>query len=358
MRFLILAATLAALPASAQLSLSADTYRPIPFGVEGDATIFSTDAVINATDEDRVDALIALTGRGQTWDFTALTYSDQRLPITTETFEDPAGLPGASNFPTATRAYALGGTGLTNPGSTSYTYVRIEDGVFATLGEFVPASAGAPDFLLRNVDGLEQASFPFTFGTTVVGESEVVSLMAVPGVVSTVREVSEVVGSGTLVAPTGRFDCLMVQRTTDNTTTQDGRVILESRFIQYEWLTDSDVAATAANDEITPGQRFRVAALYLPGTTTALEDEPQSVALSVAPNPTASTSTVRLSVLEAGPVRAAVYDALGREVAVLHNGVLGAGDHGFSTSRLTPGLYVVRVEAGARAEVVRFVVAR
>lgn len=42
---------------------------------------------------------------------------------------------------------------------------------------------------------------------------------------------------------------------------------------------------------------------------------------------------------------ASVYDALGRRVAVLHDGPLPAGAHDFAlaTSRLTPGVYVVHV---------------
>jgi len=40
-----------------------------------------------------------------------------------------------------------------------------------------------------------------------------------------------------------------------------------------------------------------------------------------------------------------VYDALGRRVAVLHNGPLAAGSHDFGVevSSLAPGLYVVSI---------------
>ena len=65
-----------------------------------------------------------------------------------------------------------------------------------------------------------------------------------------------------------------------------------------------------------------------------------------APSPNPVTGTARLAVTlgEAGPVRVAAYDALGREVAVLHDGALGAGPHTvhFDAARLAPGAYVVR----------------
>lgn len=88
--------------------------------------------------------------------------------------------------------------------------------------------------------------------------------------------------------------------------------------------------------------------------------------LSVWPNPAAGRGTVRISV--STPARSAtisMYDALGRRVAVLHDGALAAGPHdlGFEASALAPSTYVVvaRVTAeGGRVwtEVRRVTVAR
>ena len=67
-----------------------------------------------------------------------------------------------------------------------------------------------------------------------------------------------------------------------------------------------------------------------------------------APNPSRSLSSLTLKTAEAGPVHAAVYDALGREVAVLHEGVVAAGTPVslvVRTSDLAPGVYVVRAQA-------------
>lgn len=67
--------------------------------------------------------------------------------------------------------------------------------------------------------------------------------------------------------------------------------------------------------------------------------------LSVSPSPVAALGTVRLT-LEAPALTAtaSVLDALGRRVAVLHDGPLAAGPHDFAfdASALTPGAYVVR----------------
>ncbi len=69
------------------------------------------------------------------------------------------------------------------------------------------------------------------------------------------------------------------------------------------------------------------------------------------PNPFASSSTLRFEQAEPGPVRLAVYDVLGREVAVLFDGPAPAGEHPvrFDAAGLAPGVYVVRMTAGGQA---------
>lgn len=88
--------------------------------------------------------------------------------------------------------------------------------------------------------------------------------------------------------------------------------------------------------------------------------------VSVYPNPTAGRSSVRVTVAEASQsASVSVYDALGRRVAVLHDGPLTAGPHDldFEAATLAPGIYVVQVrvrpEAGsAWTEIRRVTVAR
>ena len=70
--------------------------------------------------------------------------------------------------------------------------------------------------------------------------------------------------------------------------------------------------------------------------------------LSARPNPTRNRATVRVGLPEAGPMDVAVYDAVGRRVAVLVSGEQQAGWHdlGVEAGDLAPGVYVVRAIAG------------
>ena len=69
------------------------------------------------------------------------------------------------------------------------------------------------------------------------------------------------------------------------------------------------------------------------------------VALVVAPNPVADAGHVRVSLDRPQRLRASVYDAQGREVAVLHVGLLASGTTSLplAPARLAPGVYLVRV---------------
>lgn len=81
-------------------------------------------------------------------------------------------------------------------------------------------------------------------------------------------------------------------------------------------------------------------------------------ALSVYPNPTASHATVRFDLPTAQAVRVAVFDVLGRRVAVLHDGPLGAGAHRLhlDAAALPAGVYVVRATGDGLAAMQRFTV--
>lgn len=88
---------------------------------------------------------------------------------------------------------------------------------------------------------------------------------------------------------------------------------------------------------------------------------PDRLALSPPyPNPARGEVTVPFEMPAAGEVRVAVYDALGREVAVLHDGEAEPGAHEatLAAGALAAGAYVVRVTSGEASDVVRLAVVR
>ena len=78
------------------------------------------------------------------------------------------------------------------------------------------------------------------------------------------------------------------------------------------------------------------------------------------PNPAQSAVTVPYALPEAGPVEIAVYDVLGKRVAVLVDGAVEAGRHEarLDASGLAAGAYFVRLTAGSAHAVQQVVVVR
>ncbi|PAP80735.1 hypothetical protein B1759_05005 [Rubrivirga sp. SAORIC476] len=108
---------------------------------------------------------------------------------------------------------------------------------------------------------------------------------------------------------------------------------------------DDGTFPTALIDPLT----FVSAGSLTASASASAEALPTELAvLSARPNPTRSRATVRVGLPEAGPVDVAVYDAVGRRVAVLASGERGAGWHdlGVEAGDLAPGVYVVRAMAG------------
>lgn len=103
--------------------------------------------------------------------------------------------------------------------------------------------------------------------------------------------------------------------------------------------------------------------LTLTVATTAAETSSPDGALVLdapAPNPARGPTTLGFTLAETGPVRLAVIDLLGREVAVVLSGEAAAGRHTarLDPARLAPGVYVVRLSAGTQAAVRRLVIVR
>ena len=93
---------------------------------------------------------------------------------------------------------------------------------------------------------------------------------------------------------------------------------------------------------------------------TSAEGGPSELAVAVAPNPLSGRGAVSFTLPAAADVQVTLYDALGRQVAVLAEGPHGAGPHtaDLSAAALPAGVYIVRAVLGTEAATVRLTVAR
>ena len=126
---------------------------------------------------------------------------------------------------------------------------------------------------------------------------------------------------------------------------------------QYEWyatVNDGNVTTTG------PTWRFTTSSTVGVDETAVAE-----IALSpINPNPAHGRADLGFALPSASPVRLSVLDIQGREVAVIANGVFGAGRHSVDWDGRTPsgtlrsGLYLVRLQTPGRTDVRKMVWAR
>ncbi|HEX8385002.1 MAG TPA: YCF48-related protein [Rubricoccaceae bacterium] len=109
------------------------------------------------------------------------------------------------------------------------------------------------------------------------------------------------------------------------------------------------------------GHIYAMGVTSVAGEPAAPAAPPATFALS-GPDPNPASGRVAFALTLAAPeaVRVEAFDALGRRVAVLHDGPLAAGPHAltFDASALPAGVYVVRAEVSGRVSTTRLVVAR
>lgn len=118
--------------------------------------------------------------------------------------------------------------------------------------------------------------------------------------------------------------------------------------------------ATLSSASPQEGQ-FRMIPSMVVGTSneTAAPDARLSLA-SVGANPFIGTTTLAYTLPAAQQLRLSIYDILGREVAVLVDGVQTAGTHEvrFDAAGLPSGMYVARIQSGRDMQTTRLTLAR
>ena len=140
-----------------------------------------------------------------------------------------------------------------------------------------------------------------------------------------------------------------------------GDLLADGVVAAVVYLAEDDVFGQVGGGSPEANAQAFLAGLAAVVGGVAAEDGP-GVDLDVvsAPNPTAGAATVSFGLAAPGEARVALYDALGRQVAVLADGAFEAGRHAVALDggALPSGVYVVRVETGGVPQTARLTVVR
>lgn len=349
-RSLLLALLLfGALPAAeAQITLTADDV-PYQLG-DNDFTQRFTDNE-DGSNTAALEALIALDGPNQTYDFSGVTF-EELIEGTIEVTSGATG-PGAGISPldqaTLTARFPLefdpGGGGVT---ADNYFYTRIASDEAVNLGAYIEGEQDGTPFvvILRNLPaGAVESVFPLTFGTTWSDSYTQEADFDGTTVTSTVDSEYEVDGWGTMTGPGfSGVPVLRVRHLQEITTF--GFTITT---VTYEFRSQTSVfaAITEGDTGVPPTASITVTGPL----TTAVEDDGDASGFALAPaqpNPLTAQATLAYRLPTPQHVRLTVHDALGREVAVLVDGTRPAGTHevAFDARALPNGVYTYRLTAG------------
>jgi hypothetical protein len=152
-------------------------------------------------------------------------------------------------------------------------------------------------------------------------------------------------------APPGVYNLTIELEDKTNTPPQICQTVTTTVTIQAPRIGATAVDVEALQEKGAPmpaGLAWQAApaadGLFAPVVTA----DATTASTAVSPNPFAGRTTVSFSLAEATSVRLAVYDVLGREVAVLVDGHVEAGAHQavFDARGLSAGTYVYRLVTG------------
>ena len=319
------------------------------------ATHSTYEAGLSGAGASTLQALAAQAGAGQTWDFSALSYAaPSQVTFTPVT----APAPGSDDphFAQSNLTVRVDTAGTTD--APAWVYYRLDADEFTAYGSAVTDGDGVLR-MLKFIPG-ETQPLPYTFGATWVSESQLVfAPEPFPGTLS-VRKTSEVIGWGTLVTPGQSTPALMVRTVLVNQFSFPGAPASSDTSVVVSFMTEGTTSAFVyldAQGAVQSGSYTTRA-----GATAGEPSPARTGRLLHAPSPNPGRGAVLLSytLATAGHVRLAVYDALGREVAVVAEESRPAGTHAVSldTSVLPSGMYVVRLEGDGAVSSTRLAVAR
>lgn len=139
----------------------------------------------------------------------------------------------------------------------------------------------------------------------------------------------------------------------DGTAGQVDGPVASARFERPNGITVSPDGSVLYVASLTAQSSLRVISLSAATDAASWTELPTNVQLEANyPNPFNPQTTIPYTLNTTQNVRLAVFDALGREVSVLQDGVQAAGDHRvrFEATDLPSGPYLVRISAGGQVD--------
>jgi len=315
----------------------------------------------------------------QTFDFSSVPNEDSRDSAML-VFRDPAGEPGATDFPAAT----LCSPEVFHPDDSSEItrvgfFLLREDGLYA-LGNYIRQTLSTifdTTIVERFTPMRLLLPLPLQVGTGRTGVDTLVMDATNDDYAVTVTTV-DCDGWGDLSTPfhagidvragTSAVTCLRLTRTETMRWYFSGTFAGSENSTSVEYLSQDGTHLVVRQSD--SGYSEGVAPVTSISSTvrlgpTAAGAGPGALPVEAAlrqnyPNPFNPSTTITFSLPEAGPVKLEVFDLLGRRVGLVVDGVMPPGTHAvpFDAADLAGGMYLCRLRAGEKVFIKKMSVVR
>jgi len=301
-------------------------------------------------------------GDNQVWDFRATTNQDSLFAVTE--MLHPQQTTVADQFPDANLVHRI--TSPDEPGFEIFNFFNATSSFFINLGDSSNLTFPVDTSLVTfQQDTL--APLPITFGSEwITAERDTTGFFPQFANISIDTTFNTVDGFGTVRLPIGDFECLRLRQDVKviNQTIVNGMVFSTNveTYIQYNWV-NGDIFELAraqsqngeTNPNFTDAQGFgRLDAL----TPVSVEDQPGMITgfelFQNYPNPFNPETLIKYRLDKNSQVMLEIFNLRGQRVRTLVDGLQPTGSHevswdgrDFSGARLSSGMYVYRLRAGA-----------
>ena len=274
-------------------------------------------------------------GPGQTWDFSNISLLNDPVTVVTG---DPAFGSGSSNFP---------GASLVTVVENAYTYVKAEGNSYFTMGVFTQ------DAIRKYTDMQKLMEYPFSFSSSFADDYKCYTTLQDGEIRSNGNVTVTADAWGTLVLPSGTYSNALRIKTVINNTDSilfGGGFVFGSTNTTYSWYVSGTKVPVFSISYFVGDFGDLKSVSYVTQSSTGIEHH-SGIADGYTleqnfPNPFNPSTTIDFSISRQGFTSLKVYDMLGKEVAVLVNGNLGAGAYSatFDAAALPSGVYFYKLE--------------
>lgn len=325
-----------AISASAQITIDADDL----LGHVGSSAAMAT---YETYDVAGLEAILAAEGENQVYDFSSLTFSDT-LQSMVHVYGSGEDQPAGWEFPSANYVIEYQPNLAAAEDSAAWIYNYVHTDSIVTLGGayvYVDPDTQEPDTVaLKYEPPMFNNPLPVTYGDSWTAEYEFFGFPT--------TDEGEIEGWGTLILPGGEEIPVLRMRqvSTQNvlgfeSVTSEVIFMSASPFISAVIYLDDDLTTPVMADVTGTSE----------ATAAEADEVPHAVQLSQNyPNPFNPSTSLEFALGTADHVTLAVHDMLGRQVALLQDGVLPAGQHRvtFDASGLSSGTYIYRLRTSER----------